>query len=458
MLNLGLNGPQQRRRGLFDLKTSLDVSKGFEQAYAQIFQAAKTHPARHVFTKLFESESMAQARVLDTLTPAQRSRSPLLGWSVSVKDLYDIAGEVTLAGTRVLAQNPSAKKDAAAVQRLRGAGALIIGQTNMTELAFSGVGINPHYNTPVNPCDEGIERIPGGSSSGAAVSVALGLCKAALGSDTGGSIRIPAALCGLVGFKATQSRVPLSGTVPLAPSLDTACAMTQSVEDCIRVDQVLSAQALDVDERGLSGMRFLVPSTVLLDQLSPQVAHAFDRTLACLSRQGAIIEHQVGEYLAEVSEINQPGGLSPIEAWASHATLVSHQMEKIDARVVQRLLLGRDITVAAYWDLLRRRGQWIERVSSLFEQYDGVLCPTVPMQAPAIGPLLKDDALFAETNRLLLRNTFIFNFLDGCSISLPMQAPDELPMGLMISGARGRDARVLKSAWAVERALSKLWS
>ena len=436
----------------------MDASKGFEHAYAQIFQAAKTHPARHVFTKLFESECMAQARALDTLAPEQRSRTPLLGWPVSVKDLYDIAGEVTLAGTRVLAQTPPAQRDAIAVQRLRAAGALIVGQTNMTELAFSGVGINPHYNTPVNPSDESLERIPGGSSSGAAVSVALGLCKAALGSDTGGSIRIPAALCGLVGFKATQSRVPLLGTVPLAPSLDTACAMTQSVEDCIRVDQVLSQQPLDVFERDLCGMRFLVPATVVLDQLSPQVAQAFDKTLAHLSSQGAILEHQAGEYLAEINEINQPGGLSPIEAWASHASLVSHQLEKLDARVVQRLLLGADITLTAYWDLLRRRRLWIERVSAVFEKYDGVLCPTVPMQAPAIAPLLKDDALFGETNRLLLRNTFVFNFLDGCSISLPMQAPDELPMGLMISGARGRDARILSSAWAVERAVSKQWT
>ena len=441
-----------------DLKKSLDVSSGFEQAYAQIFQAAKMPPARHVFTKLFESESMAQARALDSLAPGQRNRSPLLGWSVSVKDLYDIAGEVTLAGTRVMAQNPPAQRDAVAVQRLRRAGALIIGQTNMTELAFSGVGINPHYNTPVNPCDESLERIAGGSSSGAAVSVALGLCKAALGSDTGGSIRIPAALCGLVGFKATQSRVPLEGTVPLAPSLDTACALTRSVEDCIRVDQVLSAQQLDVYDRDLKGMRFLVPTTVVLDQLSPQVAQAFDATLAHLSAKGAIIEQQTCAYLAEVSEINQPGGLSPIEAWASHATLVSHQLERLDARVVQRLLLGRDVTLHAYWDLLHRRGLWIDRVSKALENYDGVLCPTVPMQAPAIGPLVQEDALFGETNRLLLRNTFLFNFLDGCSISLPMQAPDELPMGLMISGVRGRDARLLSSAWAVEREVSKRWS
>ncbi len=437
------------------LNSLFSHSGGFEETFAQIFKVAQSHSARFVFTKLFESETLAQARYLDTLAPEQRNRSPLMGWSVSVKDLYDVAGEVTLAGTRVLAQNEPAKKDALAVQRLRQAGALIVGQTNMTELAFSGVGINPHYNTPVNPCDAANERIPGGSSSGAAVSVALGLCHAGLGSDTGGSIRIPAALCGLVGFKPTQSRVPLTGTVALAPSLDTACAMTRSVEDCIKVDRVLSMESLDVEKRDLLGMRFLVPQAVVLEQLSGPVAKAFARALSVLSSKGALIEERPCEFFNEVGAINQPGGLSPIEAWASHASAVAHQLERIDPRVVQRMLLGREVSVADYWQLLRQRSSWCEAVSAKIEGYDAVLCPTVPMQAPLIEPLLKDDALFGETNRLLLRNTFLFNFLDGCSISLPMQAPDELPMGLMVSGAGGRDARVLRSAWAIEHALSR---
>ena len=443
---------------IYLLKKLIEVPNSCEETYAQIFQAAKQHSARHVFTKLFEAQCMAQARFLDTLLPEQRQQGALLGWSVSVKDLYDIAGEVTLAGTRVLAQNAPALKDASAVQRLKRAGALLVGQTNMTELAFSGVGINPHFSTPVNPCDATLDRIPGGSSSGAAVSVALGLCQAGLGSDTGGSIRIPAALCGLVGFKGTQSRVPLQGTVALAPSLDTVCAMTRSVESCLKVDQVLSNERLDVHDRDVLGLRFLVPQTVVLDQLTAPVAKAFDRALGHLSSKGAIIQEGKCEYLDDVAQINQPGGLSPIEAWASHASAVAHQLEKIDPRVVHRMLLGRDVSVADYWDLLRRRSLWCDRVSLELAKYDGVLCPTVPMQAPPIAPLLTDDALFGETNRLLLRNTFLFNFLDGCSISIPMHAPDEFPIGLMISGARESDARVLTSAWAVERSLSQMHS
>jgi aspartyl-tRNA(Asn)/glutamyl-tRNA(Gln) amidotransferase subunit A len=204
-------------------------------------------------------------------------------------------------------------------------------------------------------------------------------------------------------------------------------------------------------------MRFLVPQTVVLDQLTEPVANAFARALSVLSSKGASIEEQPCAYFNEVGQINQPAGLSPIEAWASHASAVAHQLHRLDPRVVQRMLLGRDVSVADYWELLRQRSTWSDAVSVRLEGYDAVLCPTVPMQAPLIAPLVKDDALFGETNRLLLRNTFLFNFLDGCSISLPMHAPDELPMGLMVSGARARDARVLKSAWAIERALSGHW-
>lgn len=436
------------------LRPRILQSGGFEEAFKEIFSLAKSQAARNVFTKLFESQSMAQARHLDTLNPSQLSQGALSGWSVSVKDLYDIAGEVTLAGTHVLAQNRPAQHDAQAVQRLRQAGAVIVGQTNMTELAFSGVGINPHYGTPVNPCDPSLERIPGGSSSGAAVSVALGLCDAALGSDTGGSIRIPAALCGLVGFKPTQSRVPLKGTVALAPSLDTACAIGQSVGDCIQLDRVLSNEQLWIEKRDLSGMRFLVPKTVVLDQLSPEVERSFAQALSFISSQGAHIEEQTCEFFNEVAQINQPGGLSPIEAWASHVYGLGEQLDKIDPRVVQRMLLGRDVSVADYWALLRRRALWCEEVAQKIQAYDAVLCPTVPMQAPLIEPLIKDDAHFAEINRLLLRNTFLFNFLDGCSLSLPMHSSGELPMGLMISSAKGADAKVLRSAWAIERAFT----
>lgn len=442
---------------MLNLESFLAQPGGFEERYSLIFKSAQSSEAQHVFTKLFEAQAMAQARLLDTLAPAQLQRTPLMGWSVSVKDLYDVAGEVTLAGTLVLAQNQPATRDAPAVERLRQAGAVIVGQTNMTELAFSGVGINPHYGTPVNPCDYGLKLIPGGSSSGAAVSVAMGLCQAALGSDTGGSIRIPAALCGLVGFKPTQKRVPLEGTVPLAPSLDTVGAMSTSVENCIRVDRVLTQEDLHVEKRTLSGMRFLVPQAVVLDQLSKEVASAFERTLKALSSKGAVIEEQTCDFFNEVAQINQPGGLSPIEAWASHAAGVGEQLQRIDPRVVQRMLLGRDVSVADYWTLLRRRALWCEQVSQKIKTYDGVLCPTVPMQAPPIEPLLGDDALFGETNRLLLRNTFLFNFLDGCSISVPMHARGELPMGLMISSSGAQDAKVLRSAWAVEQALKSHW-
>lgn len=419
----------------------------------RVLDGAAQPAAEHVFTRVYADAARASARHADAARRAGVVLPALAGLPVSVKDLYDVAGETTLAGSVVCQGEPPAAADAVAVARLRSQGAAIVGKTNMTEFAFSGVGINPHYGTPRNPADTAVARIPGGSSSGAAVSVALGLAVAGLGSDTGGSIRIPAALCGIVGFKSSQSRVPRTGALELARSLDTVCAMTRSVADCLTVDAAIADAPLAVRRRPLEGMRFAVPRTLVFDQVEPAVAQAFDRAVGLLSAAGArIVDIPLAE-LAEIAQINAPGGFSPVEASAVHRGRIAAHRARFDARVAARIDLGMSVGAADYIVMQDRRRDWIARVERQLEGFDAVLCPTVPIVAPAIAALAA-DADFFKANGLLLRNTFAFNFLDGCSFSLPCQQAGELPVGLMLSSVRGDDARLAAVALAVEAALA----
>ena len=410
--------------------------------------------AAHVFTRMYPDAALAAARYADAAAAAGVELHPLAGLPVSIKDLYGVAGETTMAGSIVCRGEPVQAGDAPAVARLRTAGAAIIGKTNMTEFAFSGIGINPHYGTPVNPTDATAARIPGGSSSGAAVSVALGLSVAGLGSDTGGSIRIPAALNGLVGFKSSQGRVPLDGALELSRSLDTVCAMTRSVGDCLVVDGVLAGAPLAVRRRPLAGMRLAIPQTVVLDAMEPAVSRAFDRAIALLSAAGAQISDIKLAELAEIPAINAPGGLSPIEAYAVHHERLAKARDAFDPRVALRMMMGAQVTAQQYIALLDNRRAWIARVERAIEGFDAVICPTVPIVAPEIAPLVASDDVFFKANGLLLRNTFAFNFLDGCAFSLPCQAAGDLPVGLMLSSVNGDDAQLAAVALAVEHALA----
>ena len=419
----------------------------------QALEGAASHAATSVFTKLYPEAAQAAARAADAAQAAGIVLPALAGLPFTIKDLYGVAGETTMAGSIVCAGEPAQTEDATVVARIRGSGAAIIGKTNMTEFAFSGIGINPHYGTPVNPTDASVARIPGGSSSGAAVSVALGLAVAGLGSDTGGSIRIPAAVCGIVGFKSTQNRVPLTGALELSRTLDTVCAMTRSVQDCITVDAVLSGALLPVHPRPLKGMRLAVPQTVVLDGMDAHVSNVFTRTLHTLSAAGAqIIEIPLTEF-GEIPQVNSPGGLSPIEGYAVHHARLARATELFDHRVSQRLILGATITAQQYINLLDKRRAWITRVERAIESFDAIICPTIPIVAPVIADLLASDEAFFKANGLVLRNTFTINVLDGCSFSLPCQAPGELPVGLMVSSVHGDDARLAAVALAIESIL-----
>ncbi|WP_428140776.1 amidase [Delftia acidovorans] len=410
-----------------------------------------------VFTRVFQGAALAEARASDVLRAAGLARSPIEGLPVSVKDLFDIAGFPTLGGSRLLADAPPAQRTAEVVQRLRQAGAVIVGTTNMTEFAYSGLGINPHYGTPRNPWqrDEDGGRIPGGSSSGAAISVTDGMAMAAIGSDTGGSVRIPSALCGLTGFKPTARRVSMEGVLPLSANLDSIGPLAPSVRCCATLDAILSGEPLgELHAAPLQGLRLLAPTNVVLDGMDATVAAAWERTLTLLSQAGAHITHAVVAPFGELADINSKGGFTAAEAWAWHRHHIATRLSEYDPRVGTRILRGKDISAADYIDLLARRRRWIAAVSAQMADHDLIVMPTVPVVAPKIADLTQSDEAYFGANGLILRNPTLINFLDGCAISLPCQRAGEAPVGLSLAGLGGQDRRLLSVALAVEQLLA----
>lgn len=427
-------------RGAADARSLIEAS----------IAAAKGAACRHAFV----ADSFDLARSQAATSPAD---SPLAGLAVSIKDLFDVAGQTTAAASRVLADAPPATADCPAVARLRAAGAAFVGRTNMSEFAFSGVGINPHHGTPANAATAALDatpRIPGGSTSGGAVSVAEGAAWAALGSDTGGSIRIPAALHGLVGFKNTARLVPTEGAIPLSTTLDTVCAITLSVRDAILMHEILAQRSVSLARRPVSALRLAVPTTLMLDGLEPPVATAFERSIATLRAAGARIEEIALPALAELAALNAAGGFSAAESWAWHRQHLATEGDRYDPRVAMRIRRGEKMSAADYVELMWARRDWIARMETVLSGFDAMLSPTVPMVAPAIAPLVASDEAFFATNAALLRNPSAINFLDGCALSLPCHAPGTMPVGLMVWSSALRDDAVLDASLAIEAALA----
>ncbi|MEG0148013.1 MAG: amidase [Comamonas sp.] len=425
-----------------------------EQALARTQQGEGTK----VFTRVFQESALAEARASDGLRAAGLARSPIEGLPISVKDLFDIAGLPTLGGSRLLADAAPATRTAEVVQRLRQAGAVIVGTTNMTEFAYSGLGLNPHYGTPRNPWqrDEDGGRIPGGSSSGAAISVTDGMAMAGIGSDTGGSVRIPSAFCGLTGFKPTARRVSMQGVLPLSANLDSIGPLAPSVRCCATLDAILSDEPQwDLQATPLQSLRLLAPTNVVLDGMDATVAAAWERALSLLSQAGVRISHAVVQPFNELAEINAKGGFTAAEAWAWHREYLASRLNEYDPRVGTRILRGKDISAADYIDLLARRKQWIAQVEAQMVDHDLLILPTVPVVAPKIADLAQSDEAYFRANGLILRNPTLINFLDGCAISLPCHRAGEAPVGLSLAGTGGQDRRLLSVALAVEQLLAE---
>ena len=415
----------------------------------------KAGEGARAFTRLYAEGAALAADAADRLAKAGGTPAPLAGIPISIKDLFDVAGETTLAGSVALKSAPPAAADAAVVRRLRAAGAVVVGKTNMTEFAFSGLGLNPHYGTPASPWDRRTRRIPGGSSSGAGVSVADGMALAGIGTDTGGSVRIPAAFNGVVGFKPTARRVPTAGCFPLSSTLDSIGPLARSVACCALVDAVMAGEEpAPLPERPLAGMRFALPQRYVVDGLDAAVAAAYSQALSRLSAAGARLAEVPLAELEEIPRIMQKGALVTVEAFAVHRDLLAAEGAKYDPRVASRIRLGANAAAADYYDMLRQRAALIERVSRITAAYDALLCPTVAIAAPAIAPLERDDDLYVKTNLAVLRNTTAFNFLDRCAVSLPIHRPGEAAVGLMIVGETLADRALLGIAAAVERALA----
>ncbi|MGH8139866.1 MAG: amidase [Steroidobacteraceae bacterium] len=433
------------------------TSRELVEACLANITAAPGEGAR-AFTKVHTQQALAAADFHDRMRKLGAAPSAFAGIPISVKDLFDLAGDVTLAGSKVLQDTAPATRDALAVARLKAAGFIVMGRTNMTEFAFSGLGINPHYGTPLNPWDRGTGRIPGGSSSGAAVSVTDAMAFAGLGTDTGGSCRIPAAMCGIVGFKPTASRVPLDGAYPLSATLDSIGPLANSVACCATLDAVLAAEPV-LDPGGavpaaatVEGLRLGVLGGYVLDDMAPEVAASLERALHKLGKAGARLRDVGVPELAELPQIHRKGGFSAAEAYALHRERAASEASRYDPRVLVRILRGREQDAADYIDLYRQRTGFIGRVTPRLEPFDALLMPTIPIIPAALTDLAANDA-YARINSLALRNPSIVNFLDGCAISIPCHEPGSAPVGLTIFGLSHADRRVLSIGAAIESCL-----
>lgn len=414
---------------------------------------AEDHRAQggHAYVSLDGEQALREARASDALRAAGSVASPLAGIPISIKDLFDVRGQVSSAASLALADAAPAASDAVAVARLRAAGAVLLGRTNMSEFAFSGLGLNPHHGTPRNPHDA--SRVAGGSTSGGAVTVALDMAAGALGTDTGGSIRIPSAFCGLTGFKPTAATVPLAGTVPLSRSLDSAGPIAQSVDCCAILHAALSGQDHVLPAPSLKGLRFGYTLDFVGAGVDGQVQQAFDRSLAQLRAAGALVEQFDFPELLQLPAINGGGGLVAAEAWHWHRELLEARGAQYDQRVAARIRRGQQQGAAEYLDLLDARAHLRVIAQQRLAPYDAWLMPSVAIVAPEVAPLASDDATFFATNGLVLRNASVINFLDGCALSLPCHGKGELPVGLSICGVHGADDRILAIGRAVEALL-----
>jgi aspartyl-tRNA(Asn)/glutamyl-tRNA(Gln) amidotransferase subunit A len=427
---------------------SISARDRLEAALSRI-DDPKGEGARACLT-VYREQAKAAAEAADARAKDGISLGPLDGTIVSIKDLFDVAGEVTRVGSKVFAEEGKlAAADAPVVRRLRADGAVIVAKTNMSEFAYTGVGANPHFGTPGNPADR--KRVPGGSSSGAAVAAADGMCEIAIGTDTGGSCRIPGALCGIVGYKPSRQRIPTDGAFPLSYSIDSIGPIARSVEACAKADAVMAGEKFTPGEPvPLAGLRISVPQGSPVENLDETVAKRFSDAIARLRRANVRISEEKLVQLDDMAQVNSKGGVQPAEAFSIHRDLLSRRAVAIDPNVRVRLERSRNISAADYIDMVRERNRLIRLMDQRLAGVDVLAWPTTPMVAPTMQEVAAADE-FARKNAMLLRNTVIVNFFDLCAISLPLPRESGLPTGLMLVARNGQDERLFRIAAAVER-------
>jgi aspartyl-tRNA(Asn)/glutamyl-tRNA(Gln) amidotransferase subunit A len=399
---------------------------------------------------VYRDQAKAAADAADARAKAGVSLGPLDGTIVSIKDLFDVAGEVTRVGSKVFAEEGKpATADAPVVRRLRAGGAVVVAKTNMSEFAYTGIGANPHFGTPGNPADR--KRVPGGSSSGAAVAAADGMCEIAIGTDTGGSCRIPGALCGIVGYKPSRQRIPTTGAFPLSYSIDSIGPIARSVKACARADAVMANETyVPLEPVSLNGLRIGVVVGYLIENLDETVDLKFSDAVARLNKAGAHISEEKLSLLDDMAQVNSKGGVQPAEAFSIHRDLLSRRADAIDPNVQVRLERARTVSAADYIDMVRERARLIRSMDDRIADVDVLAWPTTPMVAPTMQEVAAPDE-FARKNAMLLRNTVIVNFFDLCAISVPIPRGSGLPAGFMLVARNGQDQRLFRIAAAIER-------
>jgi len=399
---------------------------------------------------VYRDQAKAAADAADARAKAGVSLGPIDGTIVSIKDLFDVAGEVTRVGSKVFAEEGKpATADAPVVRRLRAGGAVVVAKTNMSEFAYTGIGANPHFGTPGNPADR--KRVPGGSSSGAAVAAADGMCEIAIGTDTGGSCRIPGALCGIVGYKPSRQRIPTTGAFPLSYSIDSIGPIARSVEACARADAVMANETyVPLEPVSLNGLRIGVAVGYPIENLDETVDLKFSDAVARLNKAGAHISEEKLSLLDDMAQVNSKGGVQPAEAFSIHRDLLSRRADAIDPNVQVRLERARTVSAADYIDMVRERARLIRSMDDRIADVDVLAWPTTPMVAPTMQEVAAPDE-FARKNAMLLRNTVIVNFFDLCAISVPIPRGSGLPAGFMLVARNGQDQRLFRIAAAIER-------
>jgi len=409
------------------------------------------------FIRVFREEALAEADASDKLRAVGLVPSPLAGIPVSIKDLCDVAGVTTYAGSRTRQNAPAATQDAPVVARLRAAGAVIVGTTNLTEFAVGGLGLNPHFGDCRNPYDRETGRVPGGSSAGAAVSVSDGMAIMGLGTDTAGSVRIPASMCGVVGFKPTKSRVPTDGVFPLSTTLDSVGPLAPTVACCAVTDAVFANEEPVVPKAiKLDGLRFGIPDTLVIDDLEPAVQTAFDNALGKLSAAGAKIEIFEFAELAELGGVGRNRFPAMVEGYSIHRERLETMLDLMDPRISERLLGGVKLTGPDYYDILEFRRGFIERAAAITSRFDAVVMPTLPITAPPIADFYGSDERLSDPHVIIIRNTCVANLLDRCALTIPCHEAGTAPVGFTLMGENMADKRILAIGLSIEKLLSPI--
>ncbi len=419
----------------------------------------------NAFMIVTPDRALASARAAAAALAGGVDLGPLQGIPLAVKDLFDVAGLPTTGGSILLRDNTAAIH-ATVVRRLLGAGAALVGKTHMVEFAFGGTGVNHHYGTPWNPWDADIQRLPGGSSSGSGVAVAAGLVPAALGTDTGGSVRIPASFCGLVGLKPTFGRISNAGVLPLDSTLDSTGTLTHTVEDAALLFSILAGPdnrdpdtlvpvgvpVLDELEADLTGLRLGFPREYFWDEVDPQVEAAVRATAQVFADLDVYVDEVSLSILDDLAHMRRGVNLTAVEAYLRWREALTSRPGEFDPAVAPRMLAGQDILATDYLQQQRAWATLRQRALPALDNVDFLVTPTTPFAAPPVDDVDVDDVFF-QVNALCLRNTAAVNQLGWCAVSLPCGfTDDELPVGLQLIGRPWDELRLLRLAHAFEQA------